>query len=71
MQLGTTKSTNVENKDAHDWMASQPSTTSRDIKRVFMGSNQHMAIVRSTSVSGRAVRSGRRSGLDMIISNNI
>jgi len=71
MQLGTTKCTNVEYKDAHDRRASQPSTTSRDIKREFTGSNQNMAIVGSTSVSGIAVRSIGRSGPDMIISNNI
>jgi hypothetical protein len=71
MQLGTTKSTYVENKDVHERRASQPSTISRDIKRVFTRFNQNMAIVRSISVSEKAAQGMRRSGLDLTISNSI
>jgi hypothetical protein len=71
MQLGTTKSTYVDTQDVHERMASQPSTISRDIKRVFTRSNQNMAIVGSISVSGIAAQGVRRSGLDLTISNSI
>ena len=71
MQLGTTKSTYVENRDVHERRASQPSTISRDIKRVFTKYKQHMAKARNTSVSGIAAQGPKRIGLDSITSSNI
>jgi hypothetical protein len=60
----------VGNLVANGRRASQLSTTSRDIKRLFIRYNQSMARVRSTSVSEIAARSTRRNGLGLIISSN-
>jgi hypothetical protein len=71
MQPGTTESTYVNNKDVRERRASRPSTISRDMKRVFIRSNQVITTIRSISVSEKAAQGVIRSGLDLTISNNI